>query len=125
MYAELERRGQILEETCPPVLDTIGDFECIFGWSISTLSSQTPHSETKRSGKRHDPVTVFLDLGGKTAQELAIMSHHQELIRAIEVMQKTKISISRSAAVVPDYPGTNVTTPVPGQSDLYKVGGLL
>jgi hypothetical protein len=61
---------------------------------------------------------------GKTAQELAIMSHHQELIHLIEVMQKTKISILRNV-VVPSYPGTNATTPVPGQSDLYKVGGLL
>jgi hypothetical protein len=69
-----------------------------------------------------DPVTIFrnLNLGGKTVQELAIMSRQRELIRAIEVMQKTEnihLTQCRCGSRLPWNQCHGV--PVPGQSNLY------
>jgi hypothetical protein len=83
----------------------------LFGWSISVPTVKSNPIPTQR-GNAHDPVNIFrlLNLGGKTAQELAIVAPSR-IDSCIELMQNTEISISRSAAVVPDYPGTNATEP--------------
>jgi hypothetical protein len=69
-----------------------------------------------------DHVTIFraLDLGGKTAQELAIMSRQRELIRAIEVMQQPEnihLTQCRCGSRLPWNQCHGA--PVPGQSNLY------
>jgi hypothetical protein len=55
-------------------------------------------------------------LGGKTVQQLAIMSRRQ-VIRAIELMQNRKTFV-HAVPLWFQTAGTNATELVPGQSDL-------
>jgi hypothetical protein len=69
-----------------------------------------------------DPVAAYqaLNLGGKTAQQLASISNRRELIRAIELMQKPEnvhLTQCRCGSRLPWNQCHGA--PVPGQSDLY------
>jgi hypothetical protein len=70
----------------------------------------------------NNPVAAFqaLNLGGKTAQQLASISRRRELIRAIELMQKTEnvhLTQCRCGSRLPWNQCHGA--PIPGQSDLY------
>jgi hypothetical protein len=71
-----------------------------------------------------DRVAAFI-FGGKTAQELASISCHRELIRVIELMQKTEnvhLTQCRCGSRMPWNQCHGA--PVPGQSDLYIEGDI-
>jgi hypothetical protein len=92
------------------------------GLSRCRLSSQTPnpHEETNATINRCDPVTIFreLNFGGKTAQELAIMSRQRELIRVIEAMQKAE-NIHLTQCKTPCYCRHNTDARLAAKGDWY------
>jgi hypothetical protein len=98
MYGDKMHRDPNFRSTVPAeFLDSI-DRKCECAIRLVHLGAnceaklQIPTQRPNAPFNQHDPVTIFraLDLGGKTAQEMAIMSHQRELIRAIKVMTKTE-----------------------------------
>jgi hypothetical protein len=85
---------------------------------------QIPTQRRNATRSLYDPVTIFraLNLGGMTAQEMAIMSHQRELIRAIELMQKPENSHLTQCRCGSRLPWNQCHgAPVPGQSGLCIV----
>jgi hypothetical protein len=128
MYGELERRTPNFRRDAPAgVLDDIErNCECaiqlVHLGANCQVKLQIPTQRGNPTIGLNDPVTIFrsLNLGGKTAQEMATMSHQRELIRAIEVMQRTEnlnLTQCRCGSRLPWNQCHGA--PVPGQSDLY------
>jgi hypothetical protein len=128
MYGEMERRTPIFRRTVPAeVLDTI-DQNCqcairlVYLGANCQVKLQLPTQRGNAAIGLDDPVTLFrfLNLGGKTAQELAIMSHQRELIRAIELMQKPENRHLTQCRCGSRLPWNQCHgAPAPGQSDSY------
>jgi hypothetical protein len=116
-YGEMERHFQMTRNEITE-LSEIGDRICECAIQLVHLGAdcqvtlQIPAAQRRNTPVNpQDPTTKYrtYNFGGKTARELAGISRRRELIRAIEVMQKQKAFISRSAAVVPDCPLVNAT----------------
>jgi hypothetical protein len=95
----------------------------LFGSSIwCQLSSQTqiPTQRPDAPFNQHDPVTIFLSSRFRWKDSpTEALSHQRELDSCHRSYDKNGKRSSRSAAVVPDYPGTNATEPRSQANRIY------
>jgi hypothetical protein len=122
-YGEMERRNPDLIAELSDTIDR--NCECaiqlVYLGANCQVKLQIPAQRRNTPVNPKDSVTAFrmLKLGGKTAQQLASMSRRQELIRAIELMQKAEnvhLTQCRCGSRLPWNQCHGA--PVPGQSDL-------
>jgi hypothetical protein len=124
MYGEMERRYPNFRNQNVDTIDRI--CECatrlVHLGANCQVKLQIPAQRRNTPVNPKDPVTAYraYNLDGKTAQQLASMSRRRELIRAIELMQKTEnvhLTQCRCGSRLPWNQCHGA--PVPGQSDFY------
>jgi hypothetical protein len=127
MYSDMERRAPNFRRVTPAqVFETI-DRNCECAIRLVHLGAnckvklQIPAQRRNAPMNPNDPVNAYraLNLGGKTVQQLASMSRRRDLIRAIELMQKTEnvhLTQCRCGSRLPWNQCHGA--PIPGQSNL-------
>jgi hypothetical protein len=128
MFDEVERRNPNFRRNEPAHIFESADRCCECAIRLVHLGAncqvklQLPAQTRNTPVNPNDQVAIYrsLNLGGKTAQQLASMSRRRDLIRVIELMQKTEnvhLTQCRCGSRLPWNQCHGA--PVPGQSDLY------
>jgi hypothetical protein len=128
LYGEMERCNPMLCGIAPAAFFETLDRCCecairlVYLGADCQVKLQLPTQRPNAPLNPDDPVVKFraFELDGKTVQQLAGISRRPELIRAIELMQKTENVHLTQCRCGSRLPWSQCHgAPVPGQSDLY------